>query len=68
VLRELIQNADDAKAKNVFIRFESQDFIDGHESAVFPDLKTSIVSKKTQTKWNNKVTCLTLADTPMDDS
>jgi hypothetical protein len=48
VLRELIQNADDAKGTEVFIRFETQDFIDGHETAQYPDLETSAVRKPKQ--------------------
>jgi hypothetical protein len=55
VFRELLQNSDDAQAKAVEIRFETQGFLDlkkgvssldsqEHSSDTLPDLKTAVVS------------------------
>jgi hypothetical protein len=42
VLRELLQNADDAEAKHAFIRFESQSFVSGTGDSKALDLEVPV--------------------------
>jgi hypothetical protein len=44
VLRELLQNADDAKAEHAFIRFETEAFVQGRVASDLPDLSSNVRS------------------------